>query len=177
MVFEACMDQVTIRSATEADLPDLLEIYNDAILHTTASYDYEPHTLAMRRTWYDTKMAQGVPIFVAERQGRVIGFSSFGPFRAWAAYQYTVELSIYVAASDRGRGVGKQLMKPLIEAARAMNMHVMVAGIDATNEASLRLHRSFGFQEVAHFSQVGHKFGRWLDLKFLQLILDPCSDR
>ena len=165
------MDQVTLRSATDADLPDILEIYNDAVLHTTASYDYEPHTLAMRQAWYATKVDQGFPIFVAERQGRVVGFSSFGPFRAWAAYQYTVELSIYVAASDRGRGVGKQLMKPLIEAARAMNIHAMVAGIDANNEASLRLHRCFGFQEVAHFPQVGYKFDRWLDLKFLQLLL------
>lgn len=165
------MDQVTLRSATDADLPDILEIYNDAVLHTTASYDYEPHTLAMRQAWYAAKVDQGFPIFVAERQGRVVGFSSFGPFRAWAAYQYTVELSIYIAASDRGRGVGKQLMKPLIEAARAMNIHAMVAGIDANNEASLRLHRCFGFQEVAHFPQVGYKFDRWLDLKFLQLLL------
>lgn len=165
------MAQVIIRSATEADIPATLEIYNDAILNTTASYDYEPHTLEMRQQWYRSKVEQGLPIFVADWDGRVVGFSSFGPFRAWAAYKHTAELSIYVAPGCRGQGIGKKLMSPLIAAARQQGMHTLVAGIDATNEASLRLHQRFGFKEVAHFYQVGYKFGRWLDLKFLQLIL------
>jgi phosphinothricin acetyltransferase len=161
-----------IRPANEQDLPAILDIYNDAILHTTAVYDYQSHTLEMRKAWYAAKVAGGFPIFVAEEEGQVIGFSSLGPFRAWAAYKYTVENSIYVAPDRRGQGVGKLLLPPLIEAARQLELHALIAGIDASNEASYRLHRRFGFEEVAHFKQVGYKFGRWLDLKFLELILE-----
>lgn len=162
---------ITIRQATAADLPAILEIYNDVIVNTTAVYDYNPHTLAMRQQWFETKQQQGFPVFVAEENGEILGFSSIGPFRAWAAYQYTVENSIYVAAAARGRGIAKLLMPPLIAAARQLKLHTMVAGIDASNEASIALHKKFGFTEVAHFKEVGYKFNRWLDLKFLQLIL------
>lgn len=162
---------INIRNAQEADLPALLEIYNDIILNTTAVYDYEPHTIEMRRQWFDTKRQQGFPVFVAGENGCIEGFSSLGPFRAWAAYKYTAEISIYVSAEHRGRGIGKLLLQPLIEAAQNMKLHTLVAGIDATNESSLRLHRSFGFEEVAHFKEVGWKFDRWLDLKFLQRII------
>jgi L-amino acid N-acyltransferase YncA len=160
-----------IRRATENDLAAMLDIYNDIILHTTAVYDYNPHTMEMRKQWWDTKQQQGFPVFVAEENGQLLGFSSIGPFRAWAAYQYSVENSIYVAAPARGKGIGKLLMPPLIEAAKQMGLHTIIAGIDATNESSLRLHRHFGFEEVAHFRQVGWKFDRWLDLKFLQLMI------
>ncbi len=98
---------VTIREAVENDLAVLLTIYNDIILHTTAVYDYEPHTLEMRRHWFATKQQQGFPVFVAEEEGRVLGFSSIGPFRAWAGYKYSVENSVYVAGEARGKGVGK----------------------------------------------------------------------
>lgn len=162
---------ITIRQATEDDLVQILDIYNDVIVNTTAVYDYKPHTLHMRKGWFDTKQAQGFPVFVAEEDGIILGLSSIGPFRAWAAYQYSVENSIYVAATARGRGVAKMLMPPVIEAAKKMGIHTILAGIDAGNEASLQLHRQFGFEEVAHFKQVGWKFDRWLDLKFLQLIL------
>jgi phosphinothricin acetyltransferase len=162
---------ITIRQATAADLPAILEIYNDVIVNTTAVYDYNPHTIAMRQQWFETKQQQGFPVFVAEEAGEILGFSSIGPFRAWAAYQYTVENSIYVAAAARGRGIAKLLMPSIIEAARQLKLHTMVAGIDASNEASIALHKKFGFTEVAHFKEVGYKFNRWLDLKFLQLIL------
>jgi L-amino acid N-acyltransferase YncA len=162
---------ITIRSARETDLPDILEIYNHVILSTTAVYTYEPHTLDMRREWYDGKVRDGYPVFVAEEAGRVIGLSTYGPFRAWPAYKYSVENSVYVAADQRGKGVARLLLTPLIEAAQAQDYHAIIASIDATNDASLRLHRSFGFEEVAHFREVGYKFGRWLDLKFLELIL------
>ncbi len=162
---------ISIREAIESDLPQLLIIYNDIILSTTAVYDYEPHTMEMRKLWFDAKKVQGFPVFVAEESERILGFSSIGPFRAWAAYKYSVENSVYVAANARGQGIGKLLLAPLIDAAGKLNLHTIIAGIDATNEASLRLHKSFGFEEVAHFKEVGWKFGRWLDLKFLQLIV------
>jgi L-amino acid N-acyltransferase YncA len=162
---------IQIRTALEQDLEAMLEIYNDVIVNTTAVYDYQPHTLEMRRQWFRIKEAQGFPVFVAEEDGRVVGFSSIGPFRAWAAYKYSVENSVYVAADQRGKGIGKLLIAPLVEASVQLNMHTIIAGIDATNEASIKLHRSFGFNEVAHFKQVGYKFGRWLDLTFMQLLL------
>ncbi|MGC4034843.1 MAG: GNAT family N-acetyltransferase [Chitinophagaceae bacterium] len=160
-----------IRIATENDLQQMLSIYNDIILHTTAVYDYEPHTMEMRKEWFDTKEKQGFPVFVAEENGVILGFSSIGPFRAWAGYKYSVENSIYVKNDCRGKGVGKLLLQPLIDATKELKMHTIIAGIDATNEASLRLHKLFGFEEVAHFKQVGWKFDRWLDLKFLQKIV------
>ncbi len=162
---------ISIREAIESDLPQLLTIYNEIILNTTAVYDYEPHSMEMRRQWFHAKKEQGFPVFVAEDGERILGFSSIGPFRAWAAYKYSVENSVYVAANARGQGFGRLLLAPLIDAAGKLNLHTIIAGIDATNEASLRLHKSFGFEEVAHFKEVGWKFGRWLDLKFLQLIV------
>ena len=162
---------VQVREAVENDLPELLSIYNDIILHTTAVYDYEPHTLEMRKQWFETKKQQGFPVFVAVADGKILGFSSIGPFRAWAAYKYSVENSVYVAADARGKGIGKLLIPPLIETTKKLGLHTIIASIDTANETSLRLHKSFGFFEVAHFKEVGWKFGRWLDLKFLQLIV------
>jgi L-amino acid N-acyltransferase len=162
---------IQIRNATEHDLPDILGIYNEVIINTTAVYDYEPHTLEMRKAWFKTKQEQGFPVFVAEEDGKLLGLSSIGPFRAWAAYQYSVENSVYVASEARGKGIGKLLIPPLIDAAKQLKLHTIIAGIDASNEASIKLHRHFGFEEVAHFKQVGWKFNRWLDLKFLQLML------
>ena len=175
-----------IRSAREDDLPGILKIYNEIILNTTAVYQYETHTLDMRSEWFEAKVEAGYPVFVAETQGAlaesrgtvtesqeaIVGFSTIGPFRAWQAYKYTVENSVYVDANQRGRGIGKLLLAPLIRFAKEMDLHAIIAGVDATNQVSLRLHASFGFEEVAHFRQVGYKFGRWLDLKFLELLLD-----
>ena len=163
---------VSIRNLKEDDLPQILEIYNDIILQTTAVFEYRPHSLDMRRKWYESKIKDDYPVFVAADNQRIVGFSTFGPFRAWAAYKYSVENSVYVASDQRGKGIGKLLIPPLIDAAKKKDMHVIVASIEATNESSLRLHQSFGFTEVANFRQVGYKFGRWLDLKFLELILD-----
>jgi L-amino acid N-acyltransferase len=164
---------IKVREAIESDLPQILEIYNEVILNTTAVYDYEPHSLEMRRQWFAAKKEQGFPVYVAEVGSEILGLSSIGPFRAWAAYQYSVENSVYVAARARGQGIGRLLIPPLITRARELGIHAMLAGIDAGNEASLRLHAYFGFREVAHFREVGWKFGRWLDLKFLELILQP----
>jgi L-amino acid N-acyltransferase len=162
---------ILIREAVKEDLPQMLDIYNDVILHTTAVYNYDPHTLEMRIEWFQIKQQQGFPVFVAEEEGVIVGFSSIGPFRAWQAYKYTVENSVYVKADCRGKGIGKKLMTPLIESAKKLGLHAIVAGIDATNEVSIMIHKQFGFVEVAHFKEVGYKFNRWLDLKFLELIL------
>ena len=162
---------IIVRHATQHDLPQILEIYNDIIKNTTAVYYYEPHTLEMRGQWFMEKEEKGFPVFVAEEDGVILGMSTIGPYRVPTAYQFSVENTVHVAADARGRGVGKLLMAPIIEAAREMKMHAIIAGIDAGNEVSLHLHKSFGFEEVAHFKEVGYKFGRWLDLKFLELIL------
>ena len=166
---------ITVRHATENDLPQILDIYNDIIKNTTAVYYYEPQTLQMRKAWFDERKEQGFPIFVAEEEGVILGMSTIGPFRLPTAYKFSVENTVHVAAHARGKGIGKLLMPPIIDAARELKLHTIIAGIDAGNEVSLHLHKSFGFDEVAHFKEVGFKFERWLDLKFLQLILTPSA--
>jgi len=164
-------EAINIRDAQLEDLPGILEIYNHAIVNTTSVYSEHPHTLDMRLTWYNDRIGSGFPIFVAEVNGEVAGFSTFGHFRVWPCYRYTVEHSVYVHIDHRGKGISKLLLQPLINRAREMKLHAMIAGIDGENEISWQLHRSLGFVEVAHFKEVGFKFGRWLDLKFMQLIL------
>jgi L-amino acid N-acyltransferase YncA len=166
---------IHIRPAGEEDLPQMLEIYNEIILNTTAVYEYRPHTLSMRQAWFEAKIRDGYPVFAAAEEEELLGFSSFGPFRAWPAYKYSVENSVYVKSGRRGLGIGRLLLEPLILSAAERDMHAIIASIDADNEASYRLHRSCGFAEVAHFREVGFKFGRWLDLKFLERVLDTPS--
>lgn len=160
-----------IRPATRADVPAILEIYNSAVLHTTASYDLAPVSLESRYEWYDHRAAGGWPVLVAEEGGQVVGFSTFGPFREKAGYAATVEHSVYVREGLRGSGIGLALMHPLIAEAKRMGLHVMVGGIDADNAGSIAFHERLGFQQVAHMKQVGRKFDRWLDLVFMQLTL------
>ena len=163
---------ITIRPATEADLPGILEIYNDAVLHTTATYDYEPRTLEQRRQWFEDHQRDNYAVFVAvDDTGRNVGWSALNPYHARPGYRFTTENSVYIAADRRGQGIGKQLLEPLIDAARARGLHVIIAAIDATNEASIRLHTRFGFEQVGHFKQVGFKFGRWLDVVYLEKII------
>jgi L-amino acid N-acyltransferase len=160
-----------IRPTEIKDLSAITEIYNDAILNTTAVYSYDPVTVESRQVWLEDKVKQSFPVFVAEEDVQVIGFSSYGAFRAWPAYSHSVENSIYIHPDYRGRGVGKLLIPPLLESARKQNMHTMIAGIDASNAVSIKLHQGFGFEKVAHFKEVGYKFNRWLDLVFMQLML------
>jgi L-amino acid N-acyltransferase len=163
---------VTIRKANENDLPQMLEIYNEIITNTTAVFQYDLHTLDMRREWFSKKQEEGFPVFAAEENNELAGFSTIGAFRNWQAYKYSVENSVYVKADKRGKGIGKLLLQPLIESAKQMGMHTIIAGIDASNEASIALHKQFGFTEVAYFKEVGYKFDRWLDLVFMQLMFD-----
>jgi L-amino acid N-acyltransferase len=163
---------IVIRAGTENDLQQMLDIYNDIIVNTTAVFQYDLHTLEMRTEWFKLKKKEGFPVFVAEDEEKVVGFSTIGPFRNWQAYKYSVENSVYVKSNMRGKGIGKLLLQATIDAAKTMKMHTIIAGIDASNEASLRMHRQFGFIEVAYFKEVGFKFDRWLDLKFLQLMIN-----
>jgi L-amino acid N-acyltransferase YncA len=161
-----------IRTATRADVPAILDIYNDAVLTTTATYDYEPRSLQHRIQWFDDHERIGFPIFVAEDdQGKIVGWSSLSRFHDRKGYQFTCENSIYVAAHARGRGVGKLLLEPLIERARKLGLRAIIALIDASNEASVRLHARCGFFEVGRFPKVGFKFGRWLDVVYMELLL------
>jgi phosphinothricin acetyltransferase len=121
--------------------------------------------------WFDDKRATDKPVLVAAEGADVVGFCSYGPFRAWPGYIYTVEDSIYVAAGRRGKGIGSQLLAALIERARGQKLHAMIAGIEAENTVSIRLHQKHGFVAVGQLKEVGYKFGRWLDLAFLQLML------
>ncbi len=165
-------DHFTITNASEEHLPAILDIYNEAILHTTAVYQEQTHTLSMRKKWFEEKQQAGLPVFVAIFQNKIAGFSTYGPFRNWPGYRFTVEHSVYVATNFQGRGIGKKLVSALIDYAKQQGMHSIVAGIDAAGQASIGLHLSLGFKEVAFFKEVGYKFGRWLDLKFLQLLLE-----
>lgn len=155
----------------------ILEIFNDAILTSTALYDYAPRTPQSMDTWFDTKARSGFPVIGAEDgEGSLLGFASYGSFRAWPAYKYTVEHSVYVRRDQRGRGLGSLLVRELIAAARERGVHVMVGAIDSSNAASLAMHRALGFVHAGTLRQVGFKFGRWLDVDFLQLTLDTPTD-
>jgi phosphinothricin acetyltransferase len=157
-----------IRDAVESDLPGLLAIYNDVIATSTAVYSYLPVTLEDRTQWWRTRVSQGYPVLIAVNGSGVLGFSTFGDFRAWPGYRFTVEHSVHVRADCRGQGVGRELVKALFPRATALGKHVMIAGVDAANEASIRFHERLGFEKTAHLREVGHKFDRWLDLVFLQ---------
>jgi phosphinothricin acetyltransferase len=160
-----------IRDATEADLPDILEITNEAIANTVAVWTLAPTTLAARRDWFNDRRARNFPVLVAQAGGSVIGFASFGDFRPWEGYLHSVEHSLYVRPEAQGRGAGKALLAALIHRATVMGKHVMIGGIEAGNAVSIGLHRRSGFEEAGTLREVGRKFDRWLDLLFMQKIL------
>lgn len=162
-----------IRDAGEADLPGLLAIYNDVIATSTAIYSYSPVTLEERTQWWRSRVAMGYPVLVAADASGVLGFSTFGDFRAWPGYRFTVEHSVHVRADRRGQGIGKELVKALFPRASALDKHVMIAGVDAANHASIRFHERLGFDKSGHLREVGYKFDRWLDLVFLQRWIEP----
>jgi phosphinothricin acetyltransferase len=162
-----------IRPAGEADLPAILTIYNDAVAHTTAVWNDVVVDLDNRRNWFETRLAQNFPVLVAESGEDVAGYGSFGDFRAFNGYRFTVEHSVYVAAGARRRGIASALLTALTERARALGKHTMIAGIAGDNEPSIRLHLKHGFVETARMPEVGFKFDRWLDLVFMQKPLRP----
>lgn len=159
---------VLIRDAQHADLPQILDIYNEVIAHTTAVYSETPASLGDRESWWRARVALSYPVLVAVDASGVVGFSSFGDFRSFPCYAPTVEHSVHVRADRRGAGLGAQLVQPLFDRAAALGKHTMIAGIDANNDASIRMHARLGFERIALFTEVGQKFGRWLDLVFMQ---------
>ena len=167
------MSERLIDNASRQDLPQILAIYNEVIRNSTAVYSEEEFTPTRGETWFDAKIEHGFPMIVARDESGVAGFGTFGEFRSWPCYRNSVEHSVHVRADRRGQGVGRALVVELLSRAADMGKHVMIAGIDADNEVSIGLHRSLGFTVVGHFHEVGFKFGRWLDLIFMQCILPP----
>jgi L-amino acid N-acyltransferase len=161
-----------VRDAVRGDVGAITDIYNEAVRHTTASWDLEPVSLQSRLDWYDTKIAGNWPVLVAEEAGAVVGWASFSQFRDKPGYRHSVEHSLYVRQDHQGRGVGSRLLTALVVEARRRGLHTMVGGVSGDNPGSIAFHEKHGFAVVARFPQVGRKFDRWLDLVFLQLLLD-----
>jgi len=159
---------ISIRKATEADVPSILELVNYEILNTTVLYEYEPRSLEEQLQWFHQKMQDGWPIIVAEHENAVVGFGTFGKFRERVAYRFSVEHSVYVAHQHHGKGIGRALLTELVVSATNGGYHTMIAGIDSSNAGSVEFHRKLGFTEIGTFSEVGYKFDRWLDVTFMQ---------
>jgi L-amino acid N-acyltransferase YncA len=162
-----------IRDAVEGDIERVTTIYNEVLGSSTAIFNDQPVSVGERVQWWRGRVEREFPVLVAVENGAVVGFASFGEFRSWPGYRFTVEHTVHVDSEFRGRGVGSALVRELIERARAAGKHVMVGGVDAENMASLRFHERMGFERVAHFREVGFKFDRFLDLVMLQYWITP----
>lgn len=162
-----------IQCSFEQHVDAILAIFNDAIANSTALYEYKPRTMETMRTWFATKKTNCFPVIGAvDDAGELMGFASWGTFRAFPANKYIVEHSVYVEKSHRGKGVSVSLLKAVIERAREADLHTLIGGIDAANDASIALHTKMGFVHAGTIRHAAFKFGRWLDLAFYQLILD-----
>ena len=161
-----------IREGNATDMPAILAIYNDAIINTTAVFTYDPFSSGYARDWYAHKVQGNWPLLVDVEDGTVAGFATFGTFRDWPAYKYTIEHSIYVHPDFRNRGIATRLMKQLITIADERHYATIVAGINSENECSIVLHNNLGFRKVGEIKRAGYKFDHWLDLSFYQLDLE-----
>ena len=164
-------------ACTAAHLPAIQAIYNDAILNSTSLYEYSPRSEEVMREWFADRERADIPVLGIEWEpGVLAGFVTWGPFRPRPAYKYSVEHSVYVDERFRGHGIGRQLLEAIVAEARRRDLHLLIAGIDATNVASIALHSSLGFRCCGTVREAGFKFGRWLDLEFWQLVLEtPAS--
>lgn len=162
-----------VREAQVADLSAVADIYNHSVQHSLAVFTEIPTTVEERAAWFAARRAADCPVLVGVADGTVVGFASFGQFRPWPGYRFTVEHSVYVSQTHQGRGVGTALMNALLDAAAARGKHVMVAGVEATNLASVRFHQRLGFRHAGTLPSVGFKFGRFVDLTFLYRLLGP----
>lgn len=161
-----------LRWATAADLPAILEIHNDAVKTLAAIWTDTLETLEDRERWLAARQAGGFPVIVAEDHGVVLGYGSYGPFREKSGYDLTMEHSVYITPEARGKGAGSALLQKIIKLAKENGIHVLVGAIDSDNDGSIRLHERFGFKTTGQLPQVGFKFGRWLDLTLMTLILN-----
>ncbi|MGL4631610.1 MAG: GNAT family N-acetyltransferase [Leadbetterella sp.] len=151
----------------------ILEIFNDAILNTTALYEYQPRTIEKIENWFETKKTNNFPVIgLVNEDNQLLGFGSYGTFRAFPAFKYSVEHSLYIHKNHRGLGLGKILMTEIINHAKKQDYHCLIAGIDSSNESSIELHKKFNFEFCGRVKQAGYKFNKWLDLEFYQLLLE-----
>jgi len=162
---------IIIRQAIKEDILSILEIINFEIEHSTSVYDYKKESLENKIEWFEKKKKDKLPVLVAEQDNNILGYGTFGIFRPWDGYQFSIEHSIYIDKDSRAKGIGKEIMKELIQIAIKLKYHTMIAGIDANNAKSIQFHLNFGFLEVGRFNQIGFKFDKWLDLIFMQLFL------
>ena len=164
-----------LRPARREDCPAISAIYNHYVEHDTCTYQTEPESLSDRQAWFD-KHGPRHPVFVAESDGAIVGWASLSPYNLRHGYRMTVEDSVYLDPTWRGRGLGTALLRHLIDAARACGHHTIIAAISAEQAPSVALHARAGFVEAGRLTQVGHKFGRWLDVLYMQLVLEsPAS--
>jgi len=166
-----------IRDAVQADFDQITAIYNDVLTRSTAIYNDRRATVEERISWWRSRIAQGFPVLVAADGGQIAGFATFGDFRAWPGYRFTVEGTVHIHASDRSKGIGTQLLNAILARARTLGKHVMIAGVDSENTASLRFLERFGFERVGHLKEVGYKFDRFLDLVLLQYWITPPNQK
>jgi L-amino acid N-acyltransferase YncA len=165
-----------IRDAVDADFEEITAIYNEVLANSTAIYNDRPASVSDRIAWWRTRLDQHCPVLVASDAEHICGFGSYGDFRSWPGYRYTVEGTVHIASGLRGQGVGSLLLRALIVQARQAGKHSMIAGVDSENIASLRFLERFGFERVGHLREVGYKFDRFLDLILLQYwITQPVS--
>ena len=160
-----------VRDAIISDLASITDIYNEVLLHTTAIYRDEVTSTEERAEWWRAQQQKGYPLLVAEDDGAIIGFASFGDFRPWPGYRFTVEGTIHLRPDSRRHGVGTILFQELLSRARTAGKHMMIAGVDSENTASLRFMEKLGAERRTHLKEVGFKFGRFLDLVYFQIPL------
>jgi len=163
--------EFAVREAGEADQRAILDIYNDAVLHSTATFDVEPRTWDGQQRWFQEHRSP-YAVFVATVGDTVAGWGTLSRFRPRPGYRFTAEDSIYVRQDFRGRGIGAALLELLMDAARRGRFHSVMALIDGDNAVSIRLHERFGFRHVGTFREVGFKFGRWLDVVHMQWMVE-----
>jgi phosphinothricin acetyltransferase len=161
---------ITIRLATELDLPAINDIYNQYVRTSLCTYQEEDATMDERREWFGHHGGR-LPVTVSEMDDAVVGWGSLSMFRERSAYRFTVEDSVYVRHDQLGKGIGKAMLLDLISRARTLQYKTIIAGCDSLQTASIALHEKLGFERVAHFRQVGYKFDQWLDVIFLQYMV------
>ena len=168
----SCLVMQFVSCTYEQHAIAILDILNDAIVNTTALYDYEPRSRQQMSEWFARKRAGNFPVIGAvDQENKLLGFASYGTFRAWPAFKYSVEHSVYVHRNHWRKGVGRALLQQLIVLGEAQQYHTLIGGIDAENQASIALHEQLGFCHAGTIRQAGFKFGRWLDLAFYQRLL------